>query len=303
MTNNSPFRRNNTEYNYLLHKWDDAVENIWPGANAIPLHDLENSCTSLSDKPEHLKAIVISSYRLMKLIRTFLHKKKLSYTEGHKYPNLATALENAFYATTCGNGALADEASELECVSRAAYHWLKVMKKLGRTPTAVELEAAKPKPPRGGFKFCMCCKTEPATDDTELLCDECSGAGDVLETIMENSQPAMDRGSTCAVCQEPRRPGSYYCATCDTVEDMGKQTTIVEKKPRRHFIGMTWENCPGSNCLICGTVTATATPRPGFDTGSSVMTTPFDHINSEFPLPHAGINIDWGDMMMPNRAR
>jgi hypothetical protein len=228
--------RNSQEYNILLHYFDDAVDKVWPGSIKpdMDIFKLEGTCINVSQKSEDLERLIVASYRLMKYIRFILSKKKLPYKEGLKFPNLYTALEHAVAYTTRGEGNLAIEADKLEAVSRAAFHWLKTMKKLGRTPIRADFEVVARKPTLTEWQdiqkhgkrshYCYICKMNPPTDESDMLCDYCSGA-------TERSMTAI---SKCSLCKMPCKSADFFCTLCtadgkvhERYTDLGKQTSIV----------------------------------------------------------------------------
>lgn len=280
----STWRQSNEGYQELLCRFEEAVQDIWPEWES-------GECTLLSQKAEHLEELMLSSYALMKYIRDWLASQKLPFQQGFKFPNLYTALELAMAFMQRATGNLAVEASRLEQVSRAAYHWMKVGKQLGRQPTKTELdnslfntgttkETRQPtwdewqqqKYGKRRRVFCMCCKTKLATDDANMLCGYCSGmdAADKA-TILNMPDATLDvpKGK-CYQCGMPPKPGNFLCDLCSVgqAREPGKATQI--------FIGNERHNV-----------------------GSPIMRTPFDAIDRQFPLELTG----YGDMMMPTRRK
>lgn len=266
--------RNTTEYNILLHHWDDAVEKVWPESTKIPISQMEDSCKSISQNPKDLEKLVMSSYRLLKHIRAWLKKKDLPYTEAHRFPNLYTALEVAVATTTNGKGNLAMEASRLEQCSRAAFHWLKTYKQLGRTPSADELNPPKTKAITGVKKiYCHCCKTGIATDDSNMLCSECSG------------QDVKTNKGRCSLCAGDCTAGMYFCDLC---EAYAKKCALC-KMPcslNNTFCEMCKKKTPDKQTSII------IDRSPGGHVGSPVMRGPMDMTDALQ---------QWGDIMLPSR--
>lgn len=269
--------RNSTEYNILLHHFDDAVEKIWPTAAAQDIYQIEGTCVLNQPLREDIERIIITSYRLMKHIRQILAKKKLPYKQGMKYPSLYTALEHAVAYTIRGKDSLATEADKLEAVSRAGYKWLKMMKRLGRPPLRSDFEPREPtwdewekNRIRQQQKYCFVCKTRPTTDSADQLCDYCNGAAE--RNMVSPSAWAASIVGKCGTCKMPCKADEYYCDLCraesapisghararEMAADVGKQTSIIIQR----------------------------------DGG------PFDHIDRRYPTSKLQ---DWGDMMMPNR--
>jgi hypothetical protein len=187
--------RNNQTYNDLLRNFDIAVEKIWPESAAEP----NPKCVGISHEPDDLERLTVAAFVLMKYIRQYLKKKRLDYNEQVRFPNLYTALEEAVAITREGRCALSIEAERLEQCSRAAYHWMKTYKMLGRKPTAAELDHKSVK------SYCFVCKTEPAIDDSGSLCAECSGY----------SEPPQTEREKCSVCASPAVDmDSMFCDAC-----------------------------------------------------------------------------------------
>lgn len=257
--------RSAAEYIHLLHKFDDAVEKIWPEAHKQKIDKIEGTCKQISQEPGDLKRLVLASYRLMKYIRVVLISKRLPYREALKYPNLYTALEHAVAFTTRGEGQFATEADKLEAVSRAAYHWLKSMKKLGRQLTESDVKPTEKRKSTWqeyqdelkksrGFTHCVICKQNPAADDSDMLCYDCSGL-------------ATPKGK-CSLCKMPCKPSEYHCDLCLVgIVDTGKPTTLIVERPSKGFIG------------------------------SPMVRGPFDHIDAQYPSNHLK---EWGDIMLPS---
>lgn len=167
--------RANTQYNFLLRRFDVAMENVWPecftGSDCtfVPAGVTPQECKDLEE-------LVLSSYKMMKYIRRYLKKKKLGFDEGNKVPTMYKALELAAYASTSQTGSLAIEADAMEAVSRAGYRWLE-------THFLIQ-----PKKKNKIKKWCQVCKTKLANDDSDMLCDYCSGQVDD-EGRRVNAQP------------------------------------------------------------------------------------------------------------------
>lgn len=156
--------RHGIGYAELLQKFERALEDVWPRAF------LDDECDKISTKPEHLEQLMLTSYRLLKYIRVWLKRKRIDYTEGHKLPILSGAIENVVNIISVQKHCtLAVEASALEQVSRACYAFMKHYRML---KTSKKLHR------------CQFCKVNYAPDG---LCDECSGANDLI--VIKDGHP------------------------------------------------------------------------------------------------------------------
>jgi hypothetical protein len=173
--------RNGTQYNRLLNSFEMAVIKFWPE------YESNGGCITVGTDPADLEQLMLSSYRLMKYIRTWLKKKRIDYDEAHKFPNLYVALEEMSMISAAAQNhqpSLAVEALKLEAVSRAAYHWMKTYKYFKKNPTEQAVEGEnnnvppiKNKPVQTQnttLTWCQCCKTEPADAENGFICNECS---------------------------------------------------------------------------------------------------------------------------------
>jgi len=291
----STFRLQDITYQEKLKRWEDAVEQVWPEWK-------EGECTLISQRPEHLEELMLASYSLMKYIREWLTKRRLNFQHGWKFPNLYVALEQAIIITQRGTCNLAHEADKLEQVSRAAYHWIKTMKALGRQPTRAELynSISEHKSSRRKI-YCMCCKKNIATDDSGMLCGYCSG--EIKEPIIPIKTDVNNRltEKICAVC-------NWRKLTSSEISRGGACTYCIEVN-KRHLEG-TCSQCRMSckageaYCDLCKIGQREPNKPTTMFVGnerhkdSPIMKGPFDNVNSEFPLDGLA---GYGDMLLSTR--
>jgi hypothetical protein len=110
--------RDSIVYHKLLHRFNEAMVGI---KFKNGLFDIDLAITG------GMEELMIASYSLMKYMRDYLRKMNCKFTEGHKIINIYNAIERALKAINVKHMChpIADEADNMECVSRAAYAWLK----------------------------------------------------------------------------------------------------------------------------------------------------------------------------------
>ncbi len=116
------FREENAVYKALRSDWLEIVNKAHEPGKGIRTADVE--------------VLMLSSYRMMKFIRNYLHGNNVTQTGSSvAVPPLPEALRSARIIVEGKDGlsGLYFEAEKLEAVSRAAYRWLKENNRLSGT--------------------------------------------------------------------------------------------------------------------------------------------------------------------------